>query len=187
MTTATEPIRQPPPHLVAAQQKHSRDKRLRVQAVLQAMIDEGAIITFAEVARRAGVSRSLVYTRGIREDDRDRASTTRPSQQSPRSRTGTTLRSAAAEETQRQTARPRSPTFGVLYAKSSVQKSNSVTRPHCDAKSMNSSTITTPCRLRISELDTQLDAERTQRIELEDALSASRELVKKMIRDDNST
>jgi hypothetical protein len=67
MTTATEPDRQPP-QLVAAQQKHSRDKRLRVRSALQAMIDEGAIITFAEVARRAGVSRSLVYTQGIRED-----------------------------------------------------------------------------------------------------------------------
>jgi septal ring factor EnvC (AmiA/AmiB activator) len=42
-------------------------------------------------------------------------------------------------------------------------------------------------RSQISELHTQLDAERTQRIEAEDALSASRELVKKMIRDDNST
>jgi DNA invertase Pin-like site-specific DNA recombinase len=58
----------PSPQLVAAQHKHSRDKRQRVRAVLQAMIDEGAIITFAEVARRAGVSRSLVYTQGIRED-----------------------------------------------------------------------------------------------------------------------
>ena len=35
MTTATEPNRQPPPHLVAAQHKHSRDKRLRVRAALQ--------------------------------------------------------------------------------------------------------------------------------------------------------
>ncbi len=72
------------------------------------------------------------------------------------------------------------------HAKSSVQKSNSVTRPHCGAKSMNSNT-NDALRFRISELDTQLDAQRTQCIELEDALSASRELVKKMIRDDNST
>ena len=56
----------------------------------------------------------------------------------------------------------------------------------CGAKSMNSNT-NDALRFRISELDTQLDAQRTQCIELEDALSASRELVKKMIRDDNST
>jgi hypothetical protein len=42
-------------------------------------------------------------------------------------------------------------------------------------------------RSRIRKLDEELDAERTQRIELEDALSASRDLVKQMIRDDNST
>jgi Family of unknown function (DUF6262) len=87
MTATVEPIRQPPPHLTAAQQQHSRDKRLRVQAALQAMLDEGAIITFAEVARRARVSRSLVYAPGVREEiEMARAQPPRPHRQSASAR-----------------------------------------------------------------------------------------------------
>ena len=182
MTTATEPIRQPPPHLVAAQQKHSRDKRLRVPAVLQAMIDEGAIITFAEVARRAGVSRSLVYTRGSGRTSRSGGHNP-PSQQSASSRTGTTLRSAAAEETQDKLRSEVADLRRALREKlgAEVEFGDAVSlRCEIDELQHDNDAL----RLRISELDTQLDAQRTQCIALEDALSASRELVKKMIRND---
>jgi hypothetical protein len=186
MTTATEPIRQPPPHLVAAQQKHSRDKRLRVRAVLQAMIDEGAIITFAEVARRAGVSRSLVYTRGIREDiEIGRAQPARPNNQpaaAPVPRSEVLLLKKRNGKLRSEVADLRRALREKLGAEVEFGDAASL-RCEIDELQHDNDAL----RLRISELDTQLDAERTQRIELEDALSASRELVKKMIRDDNST
>jgi acetyl esterase/lipase len=186
MTTATEPNRQPPPHLVAAQQKHSRDKRLRVRAALQAMLDEGAIITFAEVARRAGVSRSLVYTQGIREDiEIGRAQPTRPNHRpaaAPVPRTEVLLLKKRNDKLRSEVLELRRALREKLGAEVEFGDAASLRHEIDELQHDNDS-----LRSRIGELNTQLDAERTLRIEAEDALSASRELVKKMIRDDNST
>jgi N-methylhydantoinase A/oxoprolinase/acetone carboxylase beta subunit len=186
MTTATKPDRQPPPHLVAAQHKHSRDKRLRVRAALQTMIDEGATITFAEVARRAGVSRSLVYTQGIREDiEIGRAQPARPNHRPPAApvpRTEVLLLKKRNDKLRSEVADLRQALREKLGAE--VEFGDAVSlRREIDELQHDNDTL----RSQISELNTQLDAERAQRIEAEDALSASRELVKKMIRDDNAT
>lgn len=186
MTTATEPSRQPPPHLVAAQHKHSRDKRLRVRAALQAMIDEGATITFAAVARRAGVSRSLVYTPGVREDiDIGRAQPARPDHRpaaAPVPRTEVLLLKKRNDKLRSEVAELRRALREKLGAEVEFGDAASL-RHEIDELHHDNNAL----RSQISELNAQVEAERIQRREAEDALSASRELVKKMIRDDNAS
>jgi hypothetical protein len=171
----------PSPQLVAAQHKHSRDKRQRVRAVLQAMIDEGAIITFAEVARRAGVSRSLVYTQGIREDIKIGRS--QPPRINHRPATAPVPR-AEVLLLKKRNDKLRSEVAGLRRALreklgAEVEFGDAaMLRREIDERQHDNYAL----RSQISELHTQLDAERTQRtqrIEAEDALSASRELVKK--------
>lgn len=186
MTTATEPNSQRPPHLAAAQHKHSRDKRLRVRAALQAMIDEGATITFAAVARRAGVSRSLVYTPGVREDiDIGRAQPARPNHRpaaAPVPRTEVLLLKKRNDKLRGEVAELRRALREKLGAEVEFGDAASLRREIDELHHDNDA-----LRSQINELSAQVEAERTQRVEVEDALSASRELVKKMIRDDNST
>jgi hypothetical protein len=186
MTATVEPIRQPPPHLTAAQQQHSRDKRLRVQAALQAMLDEGAIITFAEVARRARVSRSLVYAPGVREEiEMARAQPPSPHRQSASARVPRSevlLLKKRNEKLKTEVTELRHALREKLGKE--VEFGDAATlRREIEDLSHDNETL----RLRIQELDEELETERNQRIDLEDALSASRELVKKMIREDNSS
>ncbi|MFL0243241.1 DUF6262 family protein [Mycobacterium sp. SMC-18] len=186
MTTAPEPSRQRPPHLAAAQHKHSRDKRQRVRAALQAMIDEGATVTFAAVARRAGVSRSLVYTPGVREDiDIGRAqplrSIHRPAA-APVPRTEVLLLKTRNDKLRSEVAQLRRALREKLGAEVEFGDAASLRREIDELHHDNDS-----LRSQVTELNARVEAERIQRIEAEDALSASRELVKKMIRDDNST
>lgn len=186
MTTAAEPVREQPAHLAAAQQKHSRDKRLRVQATLRAMLDEGAVITFAEVARRARVSRSLVYTPGIREEIETGRS--RPPRGEDRPAPAKVPRSEVLllkkrnEKLKAEVVELRRALREKLGKEVEFGDATILRRDIEDLNNDNEA-----LRKRIRDLDEQLEAERTQRIEIEDALSASRELVKKMIRDGNST
>lgn len=53
--------------LRAARRKDSQDKRARVLEVVAGMQRDGTTITFASVARAAGVSTWLVYADGVRE------------------------------------------------------------------------------------------------------------------------
>lgn len=60
--------------MIQARRQDSDTKRTRVLAALQHLHDQGAPITFAAVARQAGVSTWLVYAPGVREHiDRARA------------------------------------------------------------------------------------------------------------------
>lgn len=182
---ATEPNPQPPPHLAAAQHKHSRDKRLRVRAALQAMIDEGATVTFAAVARRAGVSRSLVYTPGVREDIKigraQPASANQRPSAAPVPRTEVLLLKKRNDKLRSEVAELRRALREKLGVEVEFGDAASLRREIDELHHDNDA-----LRSQISELNAQVEAERTRRLEAEDALSASRELVKKMIRDDNS-
>ena len=131
MTTAVEPTQEAPAHLSAAQQKHSRDKRLRIQVALRAMLNEGAVITFAEVARRARVSRSLVYAPGVREEIEIGRS--RPARLNDRPAPARVPQSEVLllKKAKRQTQDRKSLTGVRRYARSSERKSNSATPPHC--------------------------------------------------------
>src|SRR4051812_6182538 len=59
--------RTPAEVLRQARQKDSRDKRGKVLAAIQTMLEADEPITFTAVARRAGVSTWLVYADGVRE------------------------------------------------------------------------------------------------------------------------
>lgn len=53
--------------LRAARQRDSRDKRAKVLAVVEDMVRREEPVTFAAVAKEAGVSNWLVYAEGVRE------------------------------------------------------------------------------------------------------------------------
>lgn len=64
--TAHEPKRRPSEVLRQARQQQSDRKRSQVFRTVDAMQRDGAEITFAAVARTAGVSNWLVYAQGVR-------------------------------------------------------------------------------------------------------------------------
>ncbi|MFD9116784.1 DUF6262 family protein [Streptomyces bottropensis] len=59
--------RRPSEVLADARRKDSREKRAKVLAVVEEMIARGDAVTFASVAKTAGVSNWLVYAEGVRE------------------------------------------------------------------------------------------------------------------------
>ncbi|MFD4394410.1 DUF6262 family protein [Kitasatospora sp. NPDC058478] len=59
--------RRPSEVLADARRKDSREKRAKVLAVVEQMIARGDAVTFASVAKTAGVSNWLVYAEGVRE------------------------------------------------------------------------------------------------------------------------
>ncbi|MEU3690344.1 DUF6262 family protein [Streptomyces narbonensis] len=65
--TSMKPSRTPAEILKAARQRDSADKRGRVLKAVQDMLHDNRRITFATVAREAGVSSWLVYAPGLRE------------------------------------------------------------------------------------------------------------------------
>ncbi|MFF4337873.1 DUF6262 family protein [[Kitasatospora] papulosa] len=65
--TSEKPSRAPAEILKAARQRDSADKRGRVLKAVQDMLRDNRRITFAAVAREAGVSSWLVYAPGLRE------------------------------------------------------------------------------------------------------------------------
>ncbi|WP_258056249.1 DUF6262 family protein [Streptomyces sp. Ru62] len=65
--TSEKPSRTPAEILKAARQRDSADKRGRVLKTVQDMLRDNRRITFAAVAREAGVSSWLVYAPGLRE------------------------------------------------------------------------------------------------------------------------
>ncbi|GAA2463047.1 DUF6262 family protein [Streptomyces macrosporus] len=65
--TSEKPSRTPAEALKAARQRDSADKRGRVLKAVQDMLRDNRRITFAAVAREAGVSNRLVYAPGLRE------------------------------------------------------------------------------------------------------------------------
>jgi chromosome segregation ATPase len=185
MTTTAEPTGQLPPHLTAAQQKHSRDKRSRVRAALHGMLREGEVITFAEVARRARVSRSLVYTSGVREEIENGRSQLLPAKRPPAPsrvpRSEVLLLKQRNEKLRTEVTELR---HALRQKLGQEVEFGDVGTLRGEIEELNHDNDA--LRSRIGELGDELEAERTQRIELEDALSASRELVKKMIKDDNA-
>ncbi len=66
--------------LTEARRRESRAKRQRVLAVVEQLVAQGERVTFAVVARQAGVSNWLVYADGVREHiEKARNHTTLPS------------------------------------------------------------------------------------------------------------
>lgn len=59
--------RKPSEVLADSRRRDSREKRAKVLAVLDAMAARGDAVTFAAVAKAAGVSNWLVYAEGVRE------------------------------------------------------------------------------------------------------------------------
>ena len=59
--------RTPAEALRAARQRDSQDKRAKVLAVVEDMVRREEPVTFAAVAKEAGVSNWLVYAEGVRE------------------------------------------------------------------------------------------------------------------------
>ena len=59
--------RKPSDVLAASRRRDSREKRARVLAVVDEMTARGDTVTFATVAKTAGVSNWLVYAEGVRE------------------------------------------------------------------------------------------------------------------------
>ncbi|MEU1122406.1 DUF6262 family protein [Streptomyces sp. NPDC005899] len=53
--------------LAESRRRDSREKRAKVLAVVDEMVDRGDAVTFAAVAKAAGVSSWLVYAEGVRE------------------------------------------------------------------------------------------------------------------------
>ncbi|MEU9298695.1 DUF6262 family protein [Streptomyces sp. NPDC048266] len=84
--TSEKPSRTPADILKAARQRDSADKRGRVLKAVQDMLRDNHRITFAAVAREAGVSSWLVYAPGLRERiDQARARQAAQSHQDQRS------------------------------------------------------------------------------------------------------
>jgi chromosome segregation ATPase len=185
MTVAPRTHSQTPQHLTAAQRKLSADKRQRVRTALQTLMDEGINVTFAEVARRAGVSRSLVYTDGVREDiEAARAqpvSTSRQPRAVPVPRGEIQLLKQRNDKLRGEIADLRRALRDKLGEEVEFGNAASLRQEIQELRHDNDT-----LRTHIGELSSQLDDERTQRIDAEDALAASRELVKKMIREDNA-
>ena len=158
---------------------------MRLRQALDDLGDEGTIITFAEVARRAGVSRSLVYTRGIREDiEIGRA-------RLPRASSGPAPATIPASEVVLLTKRNDKLRTEVAELRQALREKlgeevelGDATTLRREIEDLNNDNDALTIRVR--ELTEELESERTQRLELEDALSASRELVKQMIRDGNA-
>lgn len=150
------------------------------------MLDEGAIITFAEVARRARVSRSLVYAPGVREEiEMARAQPPRPHRQPASARVPRSevlLLKKRNEKLKTEVTELRHALREKLGKEVEFGDAATLRREIEDLNHDNET-----LRLRTQELDKELETERNQRIDLEDALSASRELVKKMIKEDNSS
>jgi hypothetical protein len=66
-TTPTTTPRARTDGMISTRRRDSASKRQHVRDTLQRMLDDGTPITFASVARQAGVSTWLVYAPGVRE------------------------------------------------------------------------------------------------------------------------
>ncbi|MEV7817734.1 DUF6262 family protein [Streptomyces flaveolus] len=185
--TSAKPSRTPAEVLKAARQRDSADKRGRVLKAVQDKLRDNRRITFAAVAREAGVSSWLVYAPGLRERiDQARARQAAQGHQSGRKV------STASEQTDLLLAREEIKRLraenGQLRRQARVHLGQQVEQlgNHDLVDRVNELTEE---NLRLSTAERQATTQNTglqQRVaELEDDLAAARTSLRRMIRNEN--
>lgn len=188
--TSEKPSRTPAEVLKAARQRDSADKRGRVLKAVQDMLRDNRRITFATVAREAGVSSWLVYAPGLRERI-DQARARQAAQGHQDQRSGRKV-SAASEQTDlllaRQEIKRLRTENGQLRQQARVHLGQQVEQlgNHDLVDRVNELTEE---NLRLSAAERQATTEnkglRQQVTELEDDLAAARTSLRRMIRNEN--
>lgn len=190
--TSANPSRTPAEVLKAARQRDSADKRGRVLKAVQDMLRDNRRITFATVAREAGVSSWLVYAPGLRERI-DQARARQAAQGHQDQQSGRKV-STASEQTDlllaRQEIKRLRTENGQLRQQARVHLGQQVEQlgNHDLVDRINELTKE---NLRLSTAERQATAKNTelqQRVtELEDDLAAARTSLRRMIRNENRT
>ncbi|MEU9599899.1 DUF6262 family protein [Streptomyces sp. NPDC048109] len=190
--TSEKPSRKPAEILKAARQRDSADKRGRVLKAVQDMLRDNRRITFAAVAREAGVSSWLVYSPGLRERI-DQARARQAAQGHQDQQSGRKV-STAGEQTDlllaRQEIKRLRTENGQLRQQARVHLGQQVEQlgNHDLVDRINELTEET---LRLSTAERQATMENSelrQRVtELEDELTAARTSLRRMIRNENRT
>ncbi|MFD9412431.1 DUF6262 family protein [Streptomyces sp. NPDC059989] len=188
--TSTKPSRTPAEVLKAARQRDSADKRGRVLKAVQDMLRDNRRVTFATVAREAGVSSWLVYAPGLRERI-DQARARQAAQGHQDQQSGRKI-SPASEQTDlllaRQEIKRLRTENGQLRQQARVHLGQQVEQlgNHDLVDRVNELTEE---NLRLSTAERQAtaqNAELQQRVtELEDDLAAARTSLRRMIREQN--
>lgn len=176
-----------------AREKASKDKRARALVAIEALEAQGAPISFAAVAAAAGVSRSLVYSQGVR--DRVEAA---------RARQNESGRPATAVRSDKHPVTHESLRTDLAIAREEIRRLRAAeTALTARLRLQLGAEIEAPERAklvsRVADLEAanrQLVAERDARTletvavgrritELEDELSAARESLRRVIREQN--
>ncbi|MFF2173172.1 DUF6262 family protein [[Kitasatospora] papulosa] len=186
--TSEKPSRAPAEILKAARQRDSADKRGRVLKAVQDMLRDNRRITFAAVAREAGVSSWLVYAPGLRERI-DQARARQAAQGHQDQQSGRKV-STASEQTDLLLARHEIKQLrtenGQLRQQARIHLGQQVEQlgNHDLVERVNELTEE---NLRLSTAERQASTENAQlrqRVtELEDDLAAARTSLRRMIRD----
>jgi Family of unknown function (DUF6262) len=188
--TSEKSSRTPADILKAARQRDSADKRGRVLKAVQDMLRDNRRITFAAVAREAGVSSWLVYAPGLRERI-DQARARQAAQGHQDQRSGRKV-STASEQTDlllaRQEIKQLRTENGQLRQQARIHLGQQVEQLG-NHDLVNRINELTEENLRLSTAERQATAENTQlrqRVtELEDDLAAARTSLRRMIRNEN--
>jgi hypothetical protein len=188
--TSEKPSRTPADILKAARQRDSADKRGRVLKAVQDMLRDNRRITFAAVAREAGVSSWLVYAPGLRERI-DQARARQAAQGHQDQRSGRKV-STASEQTDlllaRQEIKQLRTENGQLRQQARIHLGQQVEQLG-NHDLVNRISELTEENLRLPTAERQATTENTQlrqRVtELEDDLAAARTSLRRMIRTEN--
>ncbi|MER8098497.1 DUF6262 family protein [Streptomyces goshikiensis] len=188
--TSQKPSRTPAEILKAARQRDSADKRGRALKAVQDMLRDNRRITFAAVAREAGVSSWLVYAPGLRERI-DQARARQAAQGHQDEKSGRNV-SSASEQTDlllaRQEIKRLRTENGQLRQQARVHLGQQVEQLGNHDLVARISELTEE-NLRLSTAERQATTENTglnQRVaELEDDLTAARTSLRRMIRNEN--
>ncbi|MGW0608888.1 DUF6262 family protein [Streptomyces sp. NPDC002640] len=188
--TSEKPSRTPADILKAARQRDSADKRGRVLKAVQDLLRDNRRITFAAVAREAGVSSWLVYAPGLRERI-DQARARQAAQGHQDQRSGRKV-STASEQTDlllaRQEIKQLRTENGQLRQQARIHLGQQVEQLGNHDLVIRISELTEE-NLRLSTAERQATTENTQlrqRVtELEDDLAAARTSLRRMIRNEN--
>jgi hypothetical protein len=179
--------------LKAARAKDSQHKRQRTLAALQTLEATGAVITFAAVAKAAGVSTWLVYADGIREHidaarhrQAHHGATPAPTPSAKRTTTSESLRTdlAIARE-QIKTLRAERDKLQQRLRLQLGAEIEAPDRAHLTARVADLEAIN---RQFVAERDaraTEADTAKSRVNELEDELSAARESLRRVIKAQN--
>ncbi len=181
--------------LRGAREKDSREKRDRALAALEVLVAAGAPISFAAVANAAGVSRSLVYADGVRDQveaararQREPGGTTIPARAGNLPATPESLRvelAVAREEIRRLRGEE-----AVLTRRLRLQLGAEIEAPEKSQLISRVGELEAVNRQLVAERDARVletVAARRRITELEDELGAARESLRRTIREQNRT